>query len=172
MMGIKIRKGVYLILAILLLISEASVGDSSYLSTAASTSSLSQDEEYTAGDDSGDSELIMAGPNETLLIHFPAPSLVEGESAANESSGESYDESGSGSGHLSSFRGRSSRWNISKEQELAQEHPLSDPLSIAIPMTVIYSLILLSGLVGNVSTCVVIARTSYMHTATNYYLFR
>ncbi|OXA46505.1 Neuromedin-U receptor 2 [Folsomia candida] len=64
--------------------------------------------------------------------------------------------------------------NLSIEElmklELA-EYPLRDPLSIAIPMTLIYSLILLSGLVGNVSTCIVIAKISYMHTATNYYLF-
>jgi hypothetical protein len=31
--------------------------------------------------------------------------------------------------------------------------------------------ILLTGVVGNVSTCVVIARNKHMHTATNYYLF-
>ena len=42
---------------------------------------------------------------------------------------------------------------------------------ILIPITVIYAVILLTGLVGNVSTCVVIARNKHMHTATNYYLF-
>jgi hypothetical protein len=36
---------------------------------------------------------------------------------------------------------------------------------------VLYVVILLTGLVGNVSTCVVIARNKHMHTATNYYLF-
>ena len=46
-----------------------------------------------------------------------------------------------------------------------------DPLYIVVPITVIYVVILLTGLVGNVSTCVVIARNKYMHTATNYYLF-
>jgi hypothetical protein len=64
--------------------------------------------------------------------------------------------------------------NLSVEELMeleGDENPLRDPLSIAIPMTVIYSLILFSGLVGNVSTCIVIARTNYMHTATNYYLF-
>jgi len=29
----------------------------------------------------------------------------------------------------------------------------------------------MTGVIGNVTTCVVIARNSYMHTATNYYLF-
>ncbi|XP_046737533.1 neurotensin receptor type 1-like [Diprion similis] len=46
-----------------------------------------------------------------------------------------------------------------------------DPLYIVIPVTVIYAVIFLTGVVGNVSTCVVIARNKSMHTATNYYLF-
>lgn len=29
----------------------------------------------------------------------------------------------------------------------------------------------MTGVIGNVTTCVVIAGNSYMHTATNYYLF-
>ncbi len=35
----------------------------------------------------------------------------------------------------------------------------------------VYCLIFLTGVVGNVSTCIVIIRNSYMHSATNYYLF-
>ncbi|XP_003492463.2 pyrokinin-1 receptor [Bombus impatiens] len=46
-----------------------------------------------------------------------------------------------------------------------------DPLYIVLPITVIYTVIFLTGLIGNVSTCVVIARNKSMHTATNYYLF-
>ncbi|XP_012342885.1 pyrokinin-1 receptor isoform X2 [Apis florea] len=46
-----------------------------------------------------------------------------------------------------------------------------DPLYIVLPITVIYAVIFVTGLVGNVSTCVVIARNKSMHTATNYYLF-
>ncbi|XP_054267456.1 pyrokinin-1 receptor-like [Macrosteles quadrilineatus] len=38
-------------------------------------------------------------------------------------------------------------------------------------MTCLYAVILVSGVVGNISTCVVIARNKHMHTATNYYLF-
>nr|BAO01086.1 neuropeptide GPCR A36 [Nilaparvata lugens] len=49
--------------------------------------------------------------------------------------------------------------------------PKRDPLYIVIPLTVLYSLILLTGIVGNVVTCVVISRNRHMHTATNYYLF-
>ncbi|EFN86683.1 pyrokinin-1 receptor [Harpegnathos saltator] len=46
-----------------------------------------------------------------------------------------------------------------------------DSLFIVIPVTVIYASIFLTGIVGNVSTCIVIARNKSMHTATNYYLF-
>lgn len=46
-----------------------------------------------------------------------------------------------------------------------------DALYVVIPVTIIYAIIFLTGLVGNVSTCVVIARNRSMHTATNYYLF-
>lgn len=49
--------------------------------------------------------------------------------------------------------------------------PKRDPLYIVIPITILYSLILLTGVVGNIITCVVIARNRHMHTATNYYLF-
>ncbi|XP_054724247.1 neuromedin-U receptor 2-like [Uloborus diversus] len=40
-----------------------------------------------------------------------------------------------------------------------------------LPLTVVYVLIFVTGLVGNGFTCVVITRNPYMHTATNYYLF-
>lgn len=45
-----------------------------------------------------------------------------------------------------------------------------DLVSVVI-LTVVYALIFLSGLIGNVCTCVVIARNSCMQTTTNYYLF-
>lgn len=38
-------------------------------------------------------------------------------------------------------------------------------------LTTVYCAIFLTGLVGNVCTCVVIIRNMHMHTATNYYLF-
>lgn len=41
----------------------------------------------------------------------------------------------------------------------------------AITMTILYVLLLISGVIGNISTCIVIVRNSYMHTATNCYLF-
>ena len=49
--------------------------------------------------------------------------------------------------------------------------PVQDPLSTVIPMTCVYSAILISGIIGNLCTCIVIFKNKYMHTATNYYLF-
>lgn len=46
-----------------------------------------------------------------------------------------------------------------------------DPLSIILPISFCYFLILITGILGNVITCVVIAKNKTMHTATNYYLF-
>lgn len=42
---------------------------------------------------------------------------------------------------------------------------------VVVPITVIYMIIFVTGIVGNISTCVVISRNRSMHTATNYYLF-
>lgn len=49
--------------------------------------------------------------------------------------------------------------------------PERDPLYIVIPITIIYMLIFLTGIIGNISTCIVISKNKSMHTATNYYLF-
>ncbi|GFU26064.1 pyrokinin-1 receptor [Nephila pilipes] len=49
--------------------------------------------------------------------------------------------------------------------------PQRDPMSTVIPMTLVYSFILMTGVIGNICTCIVIAKNRYMHTATNYYLF-
>ncbi|EFN78058.1 Neuromedin-U receptor 2 [Harpegnathos saltator] len=46
-----------------------------------------------------------------------------------------------------------------------------DSLYVVLPITVIYVVIFFTGVIGNISTCVVIARNKSMHTATNYYLF-
>lgn len=48
-----------------------------------------------------------------------------------------------------------------------------EDLSTAIPLTVIFALLLVTGCIGNLCTAIVIARpkNKYMHTATNYYLF-
>lgn len=49
--------------------------------------------------------------------------------------------------------------------------PLRDPLYVVIPITVIYLVIFVTGVIGNISTCIVISKNRSMHTATNYYLF-
>ncbi|KAK2585017.1 hypothetical protein KPH14_008543 [Odynerus spinipes] len=46
-----------------------------------------------------------------------------------------------------------------------------DSLFVVIPVTIIYASIFITGTIGNISTCIVIARNKSMHTATNYYLF-
>lgn len=38
-------------------------------------------------------------------------------------------------------------------------------------LSIVYSIIFVTGIIGNVSTCIVITKNGYMHTATNYYLF-
>lgn len=43
--------------------------------------------------------------------------------------------------------------------------------SVLIPITIIYVLMFVTGVIGNVAVCVVIIRNRTMHTATNYYLF-
>ncbi|KAL5276804.1 NMUR1 family protein [Megaselia abdita] len=49
--------------------------------------------------------------------------------------------------------------------------PKRDSLAIVIPVTIMYTLIFISGVIGNISTCIVIKNNRSMHTATNYYLF-
>ncbi|XP_038104444.1 pyrokinin-1 receptor isoform X2 [Culex quinquefasciatus] len=49
--------------------------------------------------------------------------------------------------------------------------PKRDPLYVVIPVTIVYLLIFITGIVGNISTCIVISKNKSMHTATNYYLF-
>lgn len=49
--------------------------------------------------------------------------------------------------------------------------PRTHNLWIAVPVTIIYSIILVAGILGNILVCIVIIRNTSMHTATNYYLF-
>jgi hypothetical protein len=62
--------------------------------------------------------------------------------------------------------------NESIEQYLERTlGPKRLPLAVVLPITVIYVVIFVSGIIGNVAVCVVIARNKSMRTATNYYLF-
>ena len=49
--------------------------------------------------------------------------------------------------------------------------PRRQELYKVIPITVVYCIIFITGIIGNVCTCIVITRNKYMQTATNYYLF-
>ncbi|XP_013774352.1 pyrokinin-1 receptor-like [Limulus polyphemus] len=49
--------------------------------------------------------------------------------------------------------------------------PKRKSLFFVVPMTLVYVSILVTGIVGNICTCVVIAKNKHMQTATNYYLF-
>ncbi|XP_058826216.1 pyrokinin-1 receptor isoform X2 [Topomyia yanbarensis] len=49
--------------------------------------------------------------------------------------------------------------------------PKRDPLYVVVPVTIIYVLIFITGVIGNISTCIVISKNKSMHTATNYYLY-
>lgn len=47
----------------------------------------------------------------------------------------------------------------------------SESSALLIVLTVCYALIFVAGVLGNLITCIVIARNNFMHTATNFYLF-
>jgi hypothetical protein len=62
--------------------------------------------------------------------------------------------------------------NLTDEQILESKlGPRRKPLVFVICMSTIYIIILVCGIMGNISTCVVIIYNNCMHTTTNYYLF-
>jgi hypothetical protein len=66
--------------------------------------------------------------------------------------------------------------NLTLKEKIAIEiyqknGPVRDELGYALTLTIIYSLILLTGVIGNLATCIVIVKTKYLHTSVNYYLF-
>ncbi|XP_071452814.1 neuropeptides capa receptor-like [Hetaerina americana] len=58
-----------------------------------------------------------------------------------------------------------------EEYLLKVRGPKHLPLNVVVTITVIYALIFVAGVIGNVSVCAVIVRNHSMRTATNYYLF-
>ncbi|XP_067000362.2 neuropeptides capa receptor [Anabrus simplex] len=65
-----------------------------------------------------------------------------------------------------------SEFNTSLETYLLMMRgPKHLPMQVVLPITIVYALIFVTGIVGNIAVCAVIVRTSDMHTATNYYLF-
>lgn len=61
--------------------------------------------------------------------------------------------------------------NGTNQTEQTSSFSEPDSLNVIVPLTVIYGVIFIAGVLGNISTCVVIARNRSMHTATNFYLF-
>lgn len=55
------------------------------------------------------------------------------------------------------------------EENIADES--RDSLYLVLPITLIYGVIFIVGCIGNISTCIVIAKNKSMYSATNYYLF-
>jgi hypothetical protein len=62
-------------------------------------------------------------------------------------------------------------WNVDSYLFEQWETQQQLPMAIMLTITVIYVLLFVSGVVGNVVLCVVILRNRSMHTATNCYLF-
>ncbi|XP_002014041.2 neurotensin receptor type 1 [Drosophila persimilis] len=54
---------------------------------------------------------------------------------------------------------------------VAADSSADDSLALLTVLTVCYALIFVAGVLGNLITCIVIARNNFMHTATNFYLF-
>jgi neuromedin U receptor 1 len=49
--------------------------------------------------------------------------------------------------------------------------PKNVGLTLLVPITFLYVVIFITGVIGNVAVCLVIVKNKSMHTATNYYLF-
>uniref|UniRef100_A0A182SZK4 G-protein coupled receptors family 1 profile domain-containing protein n=1 Tax=Anopheles maculatus TaxID=74869 RepID=A0A182SZK4_9DIPT len=99
------------------------------------------------------SDLILPGSVSTTFLNM-SHELMQVLTAENDSALPVHDDAAAAADNLTELYG-----------------PKRDPLYVVIPITVIYLLIFLTGVVGNISTCIVIARNRSMHTATNYYLF-
>ncbi|XP_046440100.1 neurotensin receptor type 1-like [Daphnia pulex] len=68
------------------------------------------------------------------------------------------------------MNGSYGEWNV--DTYLATHWgPKHLPMDVVVPITIVYILIFVSGVVGNIAVCVVIVRNPSMHTATNCYLF-
>lgn len=61
--------------------------------------------------------------------------------------------------------------NVMRPSDNGNKFNVANSQAILILLTVIYVIIFVTGLLGNVVTCIVIARNRGMHTAVNYYLF-
>ena len=72
---------------------------------------------------------------------------------------------------LSSNRSFDESFEVPKHYANNNKFDVSNSEVVLIVLTVIYVLIFITGVTGNVVTCVVIFQNKGMHTAVNYYLF-
>ena len=70
-------------------------------------------------------------------------------------------------------KGNLANWTFDERQfvETFMGHRRIWGLTETMAVTIVYSLIFVTGIIGNISVCAVIIKNKYMHTATNYYLF-
>ena len=61
-------------------------------------------------------------------------------------------------------------WTIQDYLEITRG-PKYLPIVIILPITIVYLIIFITGVVGNILVCLVIIKDKVMHSATNYYLF-
>ena len=76
--------------------------------------------------------------------------------------------------------GNGTLWNITSAPPTVTEDaasflqrkigPQELPLDVVLPITVVYALIFITGVIGNVAVCLVIFRQPALQTATNFYL--
>ena len=66
-----------------------------------------------------------------------------------------------------------SNWTFNEREnvETYMGHRRIWGLTETMLITIIYAAIYVTGVIGNISVCIVIVTNKYMHTATNYYLF-
>lgn len=60
---------------------------------------------------------------------------------------------------------------LESNNETTMQSSSNESVSMAISMSILYIVIFITGVFGNLGTCIVILRNKYMRTATNYYLF-
>lgn len=95
-----------------------------------------------------------------------------GPNVASQSNSDYVYENFSKKSHYSNFNVNETETKSSKEELLEMTFgPRNKPLTFVIVMSTIYILILMCGIIGNISTCFVVIFNNCMHTTTNYYLF-
>lgn len=94
--------------------------------------------------------------NASVIIHDFAKMLLY-----NENSSSSYAPNVT----TNHYDGEISHKSLNNKFDVANSE------AILVLLTVIYVIIFITGVLGNVVTCIVIARNKSMHTAVNYYLF-